>query len=407
MRILYVLPFVPWPVKVRSLNLIPRLARSHEVHLLALAQSQAELARANNVSHHCASVTLVRRTKWPALFNCMAAVFTQTPLRIAYFRCKEMRTSAEKQINNIRPDVIYVERWRTLQYVTGLSEIPIVCDPTDCMTLFNERLMQGGGFLERIIGRHEWKRFRTYERRLGLQSDCVVFCSEVDKKFYKALAPDVNCVTVPNGVDCTVHRRKDIADEESETLIFTGAFTYGPNRHAVKNFLNRILPLIKQQVPRVKFLIVGFGALKACSEWVSRDPRIEVHDWVPDLHPYIARAAVAVVPLQLGVGVSNKILEALSTETAVVTTKLACGDLRVIDGEHLLIADDEQQFAEKVIRLIRDPAGRRAMAIKGGRFVRERYDWEIVADEMKNTVTACQRQSPSSLMQITAGKMDL
>ena len=31
MKILYIVPFVPWAVKVRSFNLIPRLARRHEI----------------------------------------------------------------------------------------------------------------------------------------------------------------------------------------------------------------------------------------------------------------------------------------------------------------------------------------------------------------------------------------
>jgi glycosyltransferase involved in cell wall biosynthesis len=259
------------------------------------------------------------------------------------------------------------------------------------MTLFNERLMHRGGLFERAIGAHEWRRFKTQERRLGLQADRVVFCSELDKSFYSDLAPEVKCVIVPNGVNCAVHKRKNMIDEDSHTIIFTGAFTYAPNRHGIRNFLNCIFPHIKKEVPNVKFLIVGLGARKVCAEWAAHDERIEVHDWVPALNPYIARAAVAVVPLQLGVGVSNKILEALSTETAVVTTKLACGDLPVIDGQHLLIADDEREFAAKVIRLIQNPKARREIAVRGSKLVRERYDWEIVAAEMNDHLAAAAR----------------
>ena len=45
MRILYIVPFVPWPLRVRSYNLIPRLAGEHEIYLLCLSGSVEDEAR--------------------------------------------------------------------------------------------------------------------------------------------------------------------------------------------------------------------------------------------------------------------------------------------------------------------------------------------------------------------------
>src|SRR5580765_5689138 len=120
MRILYILPFVPWPIKVRSYNLIPRLARRNEIHLLALARSQEEEERLHNVARHCASATVIAHSSSRGVLNCVRALPTPVPFRIAYFRSREMREAAQRLACMLSPDVIYLERWRTLQYVAGI-----------------------------------------------------------------------------------------------------------------------------------------------------------------------------------------------------------------------------------------------------------------------------------------------
>jgi glycosyltransferase involved in cell wall biosynthesis len=108
-----------------------------------------------------------------------------------------------------------------------------------------------------------------------------------------------------------------------------------------------------------------------------------VVDFVPELRAYIAKAAVAIAPITVGAGVSNKLAEAFATGTPVVATRLACGDLPVCDGVHLLLASDPKAFAEKVVRLLRQPDLRRHLALNARRLVEETYDWEIVAGRME------------------------
>jgi len=378
MRILYIVPFVPWPLRVRSFNLIPRLAERHEIYLVCLAGSAEEEARASLLSKFCRKVCCVRHHKTKAMLQCAAALATPRPLRMAYFSSSKMQKAVRNAVAEFSPDVIYIERWRALDYVPPIIGVPILCDPTDSMLLYNQRLMRTGRWWERLVAWEEYLKFRRYEPTLARRADTVVFCSRIDQECVQQYASEVRYASVPNGVDCKQYFQKSPHEEEPNTLVCTGNLGYAPNRHAARFLLDKILPLVRRQIPTVKLIMAGRG----CQSYLGREavntPGLEVADFVPDLRPFIARATVAVAPITVGAGVCNKVLEAFSTGTPVVATRLACGDLPVRDGVHLLLADQAGAFAEKVVCLLRDADLRTTLSHEGRCLVEEQYDWDVV-----------------------------
>jgi polysaccharide biosynthesis protein PslH len=305
---------------------------------------------------------------------------------MAYFASSKMREATQRAITEFNPELIYLERWRTLQYLPDRLQIPVVCDPTDSMLLYNQRLLKRGSWLERLIAIEEVIKFRTYEAKLANQADTVIFCSQVDLESVQKKAPRAHYAIVPNGVDCGTFFIKRPEEEEPNTIVFTGNCGYKPNRHAVLFFLKKILPRIRTAVPNVRFVAVGSGSTKYLGKYEGNTPGLELVDFVPALRPYIAKATVAVAPITVGAGVSNKLGEAFATGTAVVATKMACGDLPVRDGEHLLVADEPRVFAEKTIRLLQDRAMRNQIVTRARRFVEEQYDWGSVSRLMEQTM---------------------
>ncbi len=382
MKILYIVPFVPWPVRVRSFNLIPRLARNHQIHLVCVSSVEPSAEQGEWLSRYCENVVHVPHSPWRSMAKCAMALPTQTPLRIAYCRSKSAQTAVHQVYEQIQPDVLYVERWRALQYVPADAEAPVVCDPTDSMTLYNRRLIQGGTWWEKLMGWEEYKKFLHYEGKLARQADLCVFCSKVDMECVKKQAPDADCALVPNAVDCAKYFFKHSEEEESKTLVFAGSFKYRPNFLAVKFFMEKIFPIVQQRVPDVKFLAVGNAAGTTLRRYESR-PGFKSIDFVSDLRPYLAKATIAVVPLTVGAGVSNKLAEGFAVGTPVVATPLACGDLPLKSGEQLLVGKSAEEFAEHVIQFLRDKDLRGQVAARARRFVEKEYDWEISSGKLE------------------------
>ncbi len=139
----------------------------------------------------------------------------------------------------------------------------------------------------------------------------------------------------------------------------------------------RFFRLVRRVVPQAKFLAVGNAASFELRSFRGL-AGFESVDFVPDLRPYLAKASVAIAPLTVGSGVSNKLLEAFATGTPIVATSLACGDLPVRSQEHLLVANDPETFADAIVTLLRDAVLRQRLALAARQLVFEQYDWEVV-----------------------------
>jgi glycosyltransferase involved in cell wall biosynthesis len=109
---------------------------------------------------------------------------------------------------------------------------------------------------------------------------------------------------------------------------------------------------------------------------LRRDPRIQVVGPVEDAVVELARASVAIVPLRAGSGTRFKILEAWAAGRPVVSTTIGAEGLCAVDGEHLLLADTPERFADAVSALLDSADLRGRLGRAGRRLYEERYTWE-------------------------------
>jgi glycosyltransferase involved in cell wall biosynthesis len=82
-----------------------------------------------------------------------------------------------------------------------------------------------------------------------------------------------------------------------------------------------------------------------------------------------------VVPLLAGSGTRVKILEAWAAGRPVVSTSLGAEGLPVRDGEHLLLADNPEDFAAAVSRLLASPQLRERVGRAGRQLYERQFTW--------------------------------
>ena len=218
---------------------------------------------------------------------------------------------------------------------------------------------------------------RLVERHAARQFNACTTVATADAQVVQQLAPGVPVHVTPNGVDAAYFAPLDLP-EQPGTIIFTGAMSFPPNVTAVLHFYHNILPLIRRELPNVRFVIAGRDPAPSIAALAS-DPFVTVTGFVDDMRPWLARANLMVCPMVMGSGIKNKVLEALAMARPVVATTMGVEALEVTSGHELMIADTAEAFAAATLALLRDAAARRRMGAAGRELVLRRYTWDACA----------------------------
>ena len=235
-----------------------------------------------------------------------------------------------------------------------------------------------------------WQKAHQYETRLfrRFQVCTVVSPVELDYVTEMVSASNGRVEVMPNGVDCQ-HNRLGLAQAVPKTLVFNGALTYSANYDAMQYFLTEIYPLIQKQVPDLTLTITG-STTGVNLAGLRLDESVHLSGYVDDVRPLVASAWACVVPIRLGGGTRLKILEAMALGTPVVATSKGAEGLDGVDGEHILLADDPVEFADRTLQLLRDPALHQRLVTNARRLVEQHYDWVQIGQRfvelVENTV---------------------
>jgi glycosyltransferase involved in cell wall biosynthesis len=232
--------------------------------------------------------------------------------------------------------------------------------------------------VKRAYMRRQWQRMLRHEQAECARFDQVIAVSPEDAAVFTDRFGVREVSHVPTGVDTEYFRPSGTEQRQPHEIVFTGSMDWMPNEDAIHWFVQDILPLVRARVPDVTLTVVGRNP-PASIRALAGDPAITVTGSVPDVRPYIERAAAFIVPIRIGGGTRLKIFEAMAMERPVVSTVIGAEGLPVRDGVDALLADTPEAFADSVIRLLLDPALASRIGDAAASAVRAEYGWDRVA----------------------------
>lgn len=368
MKILLVTPHLPAPKTYQAgerllFEVIKWLSERHEVHLVVrLFEGQQGYVEA--VKAYCKAVSPVFY-KRPERRN----IFTIPRVVLSYYRlCRRANEIAKKE----QFDVIHTEWTETGLFIKKKGRM--VIDAHDVLTKPMERRYRNSEGMSHFVNFILYHFTKRLERYIYRKSDNIFVLSEYDKDYLLAKEPylNVSVLSYPAGLDISDKK----FEREENSILFVGAMDRGPNVEAVLYFWNYVLPLIRERVPDAKFYIVGSRPLPEVVELANRDKNTIVTGFVEEIEPYYKKAAVFVAPLLTGGGIIAKILDAMASNTPVVTTSIGNEGIGATPGTHLLIGDTHGDFAEKVILLLEDKSLWQKMSMAGMTFIKDRFSIE-------------------------------
>ncbi len=383
-RVLLLSPGLPtptWGAGTRIYQLARHLSTDHEVTVLSYAD-ESDAAAVAPLREFCRDVRLVptrsggpitrraRQLRWSA----SSAPFHAHELYGARMQAAIDSLLAERPFDIVQFELLQMTCFRLR------STARVVLDEHNVEHELLRRMHEGEhSVLRRAHNRLEEHKVRRYERLWWGRVDGVAVPSRREELIVRQDAPGTPTATVPNSVD--VEFFSPSSDEPDEgRIVFTGLLTYRPNLDAARHLVDDILPRVRRLHPSATLTIVGGGQPSDLE--ALRRPGVTVTGWVTDVRPHLRRASVVVAPLRIGSGTRLKVVEGLAMAKPMVSTTVGCEGIDVHSGEHLLVADAPDDFADAVALLLRDPGLGNRLGAAGHRLARDHYSWEGAATQL-------------------------
>lgn len=236
-----------------------------------------------------------------------------------------------------------------------------------------------GQFPAAVYSAIQARRLKRFERWICKTVDAVLSVSEEDQSLLNLHGGSPTFVA-PNGIFADDYRPPADSRREPNRLVFTGKMDYRPNVDGIEWFSKRILPRVRQRCPAAELFIVGRNPHRRVQSLAAKD-YITVTGRVDSVQPYLHAAALAVAPLRMGSGTRLKILEAMAAGCAVVSTSIGAAGLGDI-WQAIAIADDEADFAQTIVSLLKNEGRRQALGTQAIQQVRSCYDWQALTPKL-------------------------
>jgi O-antigen biosynthesis protein len=383
--VLVAAPYAPFPLShggaVRMFNLMRRAAAEYDQVLVTFTDELKTPPQ--ELLDLCIEVVQVKRSGRHDLPD------RGRPDVVEEFDHPAFHAVLRELMRKWKPEIAQLEFTQMAQYApdcAGAKTILVEHDIT--LDLYSQLLGDRRDWeLERQLAR-----WQTFEQDAWRRMDCVVAMSRKDSRIVTGAK---RTAVLINGVD--LERFQPIDQEpEPRRVLFIGSFAHLPNVLAVDWFLREAWPQVRAR-GGVLHIVAGSRHRYFLDLYADRvqpelaQDGIEVEDFVADVRPAYARAAVVIAPLQASAGTNIKIMEAMAMKKAIVSTSGGVNGLEVIAGRDYLHADTGRDFAHSIVELFEDQSLRREIENHARKTAVSRYSWDRIAVEQSRLYESLRR----------------
>ena len=219
-----------------------------------------------------------------------------------------------------------------------------------------------------------------------------VFCS-----FHSSMIepPSPNSVYLHNTVVGTASI-PDIRPTAPNRILFIGWLEYSPNKNGAYHFVHNVFPMVRRRVPDVELHIAGKGD-KCVLDDLNSVEGVKALGFVEDLAAEYEEARVVIIPIYEGSGTCVKFVEGMLMNRPLVSTPVgARGFDRIAkDGDHFLLAKNDEEFADKTVELLLNTEKSIEMAHKAQELAKSNFSQERFMEIVKDTIEGKLRQDNS------------
>lgn len=387
MKILMLTPYLPYPLhsggQIRTYNLLKHLASKHQVTLFALIKDDSEKKYIPELEKYCTLVRVFKRSKKPFTFsNIIKTALSSYPFLVIRNYVSEVKEVVIEELEREHYDVIHAETFYMMPHLPPTTIPILLVEQTIEYLGYESYAERAPSFIQPIL-RLDINKIKKWEKFFWNYCDQLVVMSEEDKRFIAQEIGDKKKIeVVENGVDTRWFAQKKRKEPETPTILSVGTFKWLPNIEAVTFLVEKVWPLVKEALPKVKLWIVGAAPTNKIMEFGEQDSAITVTGNIPDIRDAFTASHALVAPVFSGKGTRYKILEALASGTPVIATETAVEGLGVKHGQHVLLSNTAEGLTKLTVQLLKSKELREKLAVNGRKYVTEHFDWQLISQKL-------------------------
>jgi GT2 family glycosyltransferase len=385
LRVLFVSPYPICPPVhgggVFMYGTLRELARHAEVHAVALLELAEQAEAHEELKAFCASLELPLRTG--ALPEPSAST---RPRSVREFADPDLEWLIHRKICLDRIDILQLEYTSLIQYAGRFERLASVIFEHDIyFQSLSRGLAQKKGI---VLAKASVEYLRALHYELSHLPDCdqVQVCTRENREFLASFLPRP-AAQIQAGLRAGIHASRlafHAGEREPGSMLFVGSFRHTPNVEAIEWFVKRVLPRIVERKPEARLLVAGSDP-PPHGLFAKTTRAVELLGFVEDIRTELARREVFVCPILSGSGVRVKLLEAFASGIPVVSTSVGAEGLARTDGEFCALADDPEDFANKVLDILNCPQQARAMAERARTEVESNWDMPVLTQKLEQS----------------------
>jgi len=331
----------PFPVDhghhIRTYHVLRALADEHTIHFVGFSQNQSGFDYKYKLDELCETVAIfpLYFRGWKQLMPVLRNVISTAPLITQKYCQLEAVDYIHDLTSNKEIDLVHFDMLHLAGYRHEVDKLPCVLVNHNVESLRMRRWakVETNPALKLFL-LYQSTKLRHFERRVCPEFDICTAVSEEDRRMLVELCDGGQFDVVPNGVD-TDYFYPASTETLPNSMVWAGSMKSPYNRDAVDYFIKAIWPLIQERITDAKVTFVGGSPTAQLQKAAQKSHTVSFTDYVDDVRPYIANAAVFVAPIRAGSGTKIKVLNAMAQGKPVVTTTVGAEGIEAKPDEEI------------------------------------------------------------------------
>jgi glycosyltransferase involved in cell wall biosynthesis len=373
--IVFITSRFPYPLnkgdKLRAYHQIKDLSKYASVHLVCVADDRPSDEDLDAMRPFCASINVFFLPKWRRVLEILMNVFSGIPPSVSYFYSSSMAKEVDEICRRIMPNVVHCHLIRTAKYIPKSFKGIRSIDYMDCFSIgAKKELGYSTNVFRKLLLNFEYSRLRKFERTCYHWFDKHFIISKPDRESLPFEERNQVHILL-NGVDFDSFFPKKM--EKKFDVLFSGHMGYIPNITAAKYSIENIMPILPEEL---KLLVAGIGVTPEIRELEGK--RIIVQENFPHIREAFWTSKILLAPMNISIGLQNKILQAMAMRIPVVCSSAANASVNAVPGISILEANTPEEYRDHVLRLIDDEGVYNNIADNALDFVQKHFVWEKI-----------------------------